>query len=83
VWAKAAKARKTVDDFVTQYPKLTSLLSNAGTIAGGAMWLKNLTPAGLASYLLANYGYNKIMKLAGGSIEKGQKNLAKFFVKND
>lgn len=47
------------------------------------MWLKNLTPAGLASYLLANYGYNKIMKLAGDSIEKGKENLAKFFVKHD
>ena len=40
------------------------------------MWRKNLTPAGLASYLLANYGYNKIMQLAGGSIERGKENLA-------
>ena len=83
VWADAAQALQTMDDFVAQHPQLASLLSNAGAMAGGAMWLKNLTPSGIASYLLTNYGYNKIIELAGGSLEKGKAYLAQFFVKHD
>ena len=83
MWADAAQALQTMDDFVAQHPQLASLLSNAGAMAGGAMWLKNLTPSGIASYLLANYGYNKIIELAGGSLEKGKAYLAQFFVKHD
>ena len=51
VWAESAKALKTMDDFVAQHPKLASLLPNAGTVAGGAMWIKNFTPAGFLGYL--------------------------------
>ncbi len=72
-WANTTSALVTIDDFVAQHPKLASLLPNAGTAAVVAMLLKDprvVVGVGtgaivVGSYLLANYGYNKIMKLAG------------------
>ena len=34
-------------------------------------------------FLLANYGYDKLMKLADGNIEQGKKHLTQFFVNHD
>ena len=54
-----------------------------GHIAGGAMWIKNFTPAGFVGYLATNYGYDKLMQLAEGNIEQGKKHLTQFFVNHD
>jgi len=34
-------------------------------------------------YLVTNYGYDKLMKLAEGNIEQGKKHLTQFFVNHD
>ncbi|MCP4745963.1 MAG: hypothetical protein GY874_07455 [Desulfobacteraceae bacterium] len=80
-----------MDDFVAQHPKLASLLPNAGTAAVVAMLLKDPRVKGgvaagavvVSSYLIANYGYDKLMQLAEGSLEQQKENLATFFVNHD
>jgi len=47
------------------------------------MWLKNLTPVGLVSYLVTNYGYCKVLKLLDGNLEVAKQHLTTYFLGHD
>jgi len=47
------------------------------------MWLKNLTPVGLVSYLVTNYGYHQVLKLLDGNIEVAKAHLTTYFTEHD
>jgi hypothetical protein len=47
------------------------------------MWLKNLTPVGLVSYLVVNYGYDQVLRLLDGNIEVAKQHLTTYFSKHD
>jgi len=61
-----------------------TLLKNTGTIVvGEATWLKNLTPVGLLTGLVVNYGYEQLLKLMEGNLELAKEHLTTYFQKHD
>jgi ankyrin repeat protein/preprotein translocase subunit SecA len=83
VWANTATSLQGMESWLDKHPALLSLVQNAGSVVGGAMWLKNLTPAGVVGYLVTNYGYEKVLKLLDGNVEVGKEHLYNYFLAHD
>jgi ankyrin repeat protein/preprotein translocase subunit SecA len=83
VWANTTTKLQGMEAWLDAHPELLSLLQKTGSILGGAMWLKNITPAGLVSYLVTDYGYDKVLKLLDGSVEVGKEQLCAYFLAHD
>ncbi len=82
-WSTTAEAVKGMDDWVATHPTLSALFSKVGTMAGGAMWLRHFTPGGFFMYMIANYGYDKLIALSEGNIDRGKAKLSQFFIHHD
>ena len=83
VWADTATGLQGIEAWLDAHPALLSLMKNTGSVVGGAMWLKNLTPVGLVSYLVTNYGYDQVLKLLDGKIEIAKAHLTTYFLDHD
>jgi hypothetical protein len=83
VWADSATGLQGIETWLNAHPALLSLVQNTGTVVGGVMWLKNLTPVGLVSYLVVNYGYNQVLSLLDGNTEVAKQHLTTYFSEHD
>jgi hypothetical protein len=83
VWADATTGLQGVENWLDVHPALLSLMKNTGSVVGGAIWLSKLTPAGLVTGLVVNYGYEKLLKLMEGNIEVAKEHLTTYFQAHD
>ncbi len=83
MWADTATGLQDIEAWLDAHPALLSLIQKTGSVVGGAMWLKNLTPVGLVSYLVTNYGYHQVLKLLDGNIEVAKTHLTTYFTEHD
>jgi len=81
VWADTAI--QNVNNWLYAHSALLSLLKNTGTIAESTTWLKNLTPVGLLTGLVVNYGYEQLLKLIEGNLELAKEHLTTYFQEHD
>ena len=51
VWADTATGVQGIEKWLDAHPDLWSLLKNTGSVVGGAIWLAEMTPAGLVTGL--------------------------------
>ena len=83
VWADTATGIQNVENWLNEHPALLTLLKNTGNLVGGAMWLKNLTPVGLLTGLVVNYGYEQHLKLMECNLELTKEHLTTYLQKHD